>query len=160
MSFRRRTIAAVRRAPGSRRRFHAAMAGLLALLFQVLVPLGQAIPLASGSDGLPRTLVVCTANGGLRTVPLPTAQTPASSTATNGPLANAGPQSGLSPLAAACSVCLAYAAGGHLTLPPLVVLPLPQNGHQDTIFPTALALTVDTFGRLPPARAPPHWGLA
>ena len=152
MSLRRRISAARGRASFARRRFHAALAGLLALLFQVLVPLGQAIPVASGSDGLPRTLVVCTANGGLRTVSLPSSQ--AGSSAQHGALTSLPPQ-----VAAACSVCLAYAAGGHLALPPLVVLPLPQDDHQASTLSQALAFTVQAVNPLPPARAPPAVGL-
>lgn len=35
----------------------------VALLLQIVVPLGQAVPLPAGTDGLSRTLVVCTAYG-------------------------------------------------------------------------------------------------
>jgi hypothetical protein len=35
----------------------------VALMLQIVVPLGQAVPLPAGSDGFSRTLVVCTAYG-------------------------------------------------------------------------------------------------
>ncbi|WP_404382835.1 DUF2946 family protein [Caenispirillum salinarum] len=35
----------------------------VALLLQIVVPLGQAVPLPVGADGFPRSLVVCTAYG-------------------------------------------------------------------------------------------------
>lgn len=140
----------------TRRRHHAAVAGLLALFLQVLVPLGQAVPMGTDAHGLPRSLVVCSANGGLRTVPLPAAV----STSTGSSAASNGFASGVNPVSAACSVCLAYAAGGHLTLPPSVPLPLPRDMPTETILPTALALTVGAVDGLPQPRAPPGtvWG--
>ncbi|EKV31937.1 hypothetical protein C882_3001 [Caenispirillum salinarum AK4] len=33
------------------------------MLLQIVVPLGQAVPLPAGADGFPRTLLVCTAFG-------------------------------------------------------------------------------------------------
>jgi hypothetical protein len=121
------------------RRF-AARLGLWALFLQILLPLGQGIPLPGGSaDGLPRQLVICSANGGLRTVPLP------------GAAANQSTSSAQS----ACAVCLAYAAGGHLTLPPLALEPLPRLLTLVRIDHSAVDLTWQSASGLPQARAPP-----
>lgn len=129
----------------TRRRHHAAVAGLLALFLQVLVPLGQAVPAGTDAHGLPRSLVVCSANGGLRTISLPGATSPTGNTVTTG----------MNPVMAACSVCLAYAAGGHLAPPPSVPLPLPQDGHGETILPSALTTASGPAVPLPQPRGPP-----
>lgn len=117
----------------------AARFGLWALFLQILLPLGQGVPLPATGDGLPRHLVICSANGGLRTVPLP--GTPASQNSTSA-------QNG-------CAVCLAYAAGGHLTLPPPLPEPLPRLAALARIDQTAFDLARHQSLELPQARGPP-----
>jgi hypothetical protein len=122
----------------------AARFGLWALFLQILLPLGQGVPLPVSGDGLPRHLVVCAANGGLRTIPLPGAPASQSSSAA---------QNG-------CAVCLAYAAGGHLTLPPPMPEPLPRLAALARIDQTAFDLAQHQSVGLPQARAPPGQGLS
>lgn len=120
------------------RRAAAAWWGVLALLVQVLVPLGQAVPVI-GADGVPRTLVLCSATAPGRTVPLP------------------GSQPGPAPSDAAksCAVCLAYGAGSATALPAMPVLPFPPAGAGACIdHPAADRAHARTQG-LPQARAPP-----
>ncbi|MGC2856798.1 hypothetical protein ACM64Y_15100 [Novispirillum sp. DQ9] len=115
------------------RRAAAAWWGVLALLVQVLVPLGQAVPVI-GADGLPRMLVLCSATPA-RSVPLP------------GSLP--------SDVAQSCAVCLAYGAGSAADLPATPALPFPPAGQGACIdLPTTAHASGLTPG-LPQARAPP-----
>jgi hypothetical protein len=121
-------------------RQYAARLGLWALFLQILLPLGQGIPLPSSADGLPRQLVICSANGGLRTVPLPGADTAAKHS---------------SSAQSACAVCLSYAAGGHLTLPSAAPQALPWLHALSTIDQTSVSIAGHSLLGLPQARAPP-----
>lgn len=115
------------------RRAAAAWWGVLALLVQVLVPLGQAVPVV-GMDGLPRTLVLCSATGA-GSVPMP--------------------GSVPSDAAKSCAVCLAYGAGSAVALPATPVLPFPPAGAGTCIDPTATDRAHAQTPGLPLARAPP-----
>lgn len=86
------------------RRVLAAWVGLWALLLQVMVPVGQAVPIR-GADGLPRTLLICSALQP-RTVPGPGSQ---------GSDQRSDPR--------ACAVCMAFATGASSDLPTTVALP-------------------------------------
>ncbi len=138
---RRGTLGAMTRsAPTLRQRLNdrrAAMAwwGLLALLIQVMVPLGQAVP-AVGADGLPRSLVLCSADG-LRSVPMPGSGAPAR------------------PDASSCAVCLAYAAGGATDIPNTPAQPFPPAAAGVRIDQPAILLAQGLTPGLPRARSPP-----
>lgn len=112
------------------RRLLAVWASLTAIAFQGLVPLGQAVPVGDGS----RTLVVCSAYGGTRTISVPAS-------------AEAIPAQARA--AAACAVCLAYACGAGTDLPKVVALP----------FPPVAAAVIDPSDPAP-ADARPALGLA
>lgn len=118
----------------------AAMAwwGILALVVQVLVPLGQAVPVAGavGADGLPRSLVLCSADG-LRSVPLPGSGAPAR------------------PDASACAVCLAYATGAATDIPNTPAQPFPPAAAGVRIDQPTVLLAQGLMPGLPRARAPP-----
>lgn len=115
------------------RRAAAAWWGVLALLVQVLVPLGQAVPVM-GADGLPRSLVLCSAMGA-RTVPLPGAPSP-----------EATPS---------CAVCLAYGSGSATLLPATPAAPLPPAVAGTRIDQPVAALAHGLMSGLPRARSPP-----
>lgn len=127
-----------RRHPSDRTpsRVLAAWAGLWALLLQIMVPLGQAVPVV-GADGLPRTLVICSATQP-RAIPGPAAEAPA-------PGAER----------AACAVCLAYAAGAGTDLPAAVVPPRPPATTAALTLPLADAVHGGMVPGLPRPRAPP-----
>jgi len=113
--------------------------GILALLVQVLVPLGQAVPVA-GADGLPRSLVLCSADG-LRSVPMPGSTVPARPDA---PAAASG-----------CSVCLAYATGATTDIPNTPVQPFPPAAAGVRIDQPTVLLAQGLRPGLPRARSPP-----
>jgi hypothetical protein len=115
------------------RRAAAAWWGVLALLVQVLVPLGQAVPVM-GADGLPRTVVLCSA-AGARSVPLPGA-----------------PSSEPAP---SCAVCLAYGAGSATILPATPAVPFPPALAGTRIDQPVAALAHGLMPGLPRARSPP-----
>lgn len=120
------------------RRAAVAWWGVLALLVQILVPLGQMVPAAvtgAGADGLPRTLVLCSADG-LRGVPLPGA--PARPVDTS-----------------ACVVCLAYATGAATDIPNTPVQPFPSAAAGVRIDQPAVLFAQGLTPGLPRARAPP-----
>lgn len=111
--------------------------GMLALAFQTAIPLGQAIPVSTGADGLPRTLVICSAQG-TRVVPIaPTSDSRGAAEA------------------ASCVVCLSYAAGAGLDLPPAAALPVPPVGGGTLLTSLASMVAGHPSAGLPQARAPP-----
>lgn len=118
------------------RRLLAVWASLTALAFQGLVPLGQAIPVGDGS----RTLVVCSAYGGTRTITVPASAeaTPAQTRAAHG-----------------CAVCLAYACGAGTDLPMAVQLPFPPVASADIDLSDPRAAAARPLPGLPQPRAPP-----
>ncbi|MFA7429660.1 MAG: DUF2946 family protein [Rhodospirillaceae bacterium] len=115
------------------RRAAAAWWGVLALLVQVLVPLGQVVPVL-GADGLPRSLVLCSATGA-RSVPLPGAPSPEA--------------------AASCAVCLAYGSGSATLLPATPAAPFPPALAGTRIDQPVAVLAHGLMAGLPRARAPP-----
>lgn len=114
----------------------AAWAGVWALLLQIMVPLGQAIP-ATGADGLPRTLLICSATQP-RSVPGPGSQAP------------------VVPKAGACVVCAAHAAGDGAAAPSAVTLPSPPAVPMATLDPLPSALAGGVMPGLPRPRGPPR----
>jgi hypothetical protein len=115
---------------------------LWALFLQILLPLGQGIALPTTDGSMPRTLVICLANGGLRTITLPAGKDEPA----NDPLHSVQRD---------CPVCLSYAAGAHLAVPyrapalqPRAIAALPS------LSPLAAPRPHDHHG-LPQARAPP-----
>ena len=119
------------------RRVLAAWTGLWALLLQIMIPVGQAVPVI-GADGLPRTLIICSAMQP-RTIPGPGAETPA-------------PDSGRS---SSCAVCLAFATGASTDLPAAVTLPLPPVATAALTPSSATAVHDGLIPGLPRPRAPP-----
>ncbi len=117
-----------------------AWTGLWALLLQILVPVAMAIPVAPGPDGLPRTLIICSAMQPPRTVPVPGSETPA-------------PDSGRS--TTTCAVCMAFATGSTTDLPATVELPTPLAARVDLTPSFATAVHDGQITGLPRARAPP-----
>lgn len=126
---------------GARRNRVAAWLAAWALLFQAVLPLGQALPAprpGSGSGGAPLTLLICTA-WGLK------------------PLAAAGagdkaPSSGHQP---PCPICLSFALGQSLLPPTLVAVPQPVLAATEatTLVPSSQAAATDCPPPLP--RGPP-----
>lgn len=119
------------------RRAAAAWWGVLALVVQILVPLGQAVPVV-GADGLPRMLALCSATGP-RAVPLP------------GPAGQPSPSEAQSP----CIVCLAYGVGAATLLPASAVPPFPPAGAGQRLDAPAATLAHGLTPGLPRARGPP-----
>lgn len=113
--------------------------GVLALLLQILVPIGQAVPAGATVDGLPRTLVICSVLAGARTVPLPGSATPM-------PADTAG---------TTCAVCLAQGIGGACDLPPAVAWTFPPSGSGAVFDHSLISLAHGVPPGLPQARAPP-----
>lgn len=112
--------------------------GVLALVLQTAIPLGQAIPVSTGFDGLPRTLVICSAQG-TRTIPLP----------------HSGAADRQTAQTAACVVCLSHAAGAGLDLPATAALPFPPAGGSFVLPHGAAGRAPGIVPGLPQARAPP-----
>lgn len=106
---RRPHTARVRR--GATRHGFGTWLGMVALWLQVVVPLGQAVPLPATADGLARSLVICTAFG-------PRTMTPDRQEA---PGRTASP----SGAAHACPVCTALGCQGLAA--PAMAVPLPAG---------------------------------
>jgi hypothetical protein len=115
---------------------------LWALFLQILLPLGQGIALPTADGTAPRTLVICSANGGLRTITLPAGpDDPA-----NDPIHSVQRD---------CPVCLSYAAGTHLAVPDRAPAPQPRIVTALPSHSTLAAPRPHDHHGLPQARAPP-----
>ncbi len=119
----------------------AAWTAALALLFQALLPLGQALPspraVAAGS-GAPLALLICTA-WGLKPLAPPDGAAKA-------------PASGAHP---SCPICLAFALGGSLLPPAMAALPAPAMAGPKPPATTAAHIAVATDCPPPLPRGPP-----
>lgn len=113
--------------------------GLWALLLQVMVPVGQALPGAASANGMPQSLVICSALSGLRVVPSSEAAPTHSKTST-----------------VACAVCMAMSAGGHFLPPDAAALLVPQQIAALSFFPNASRWMISEARAVPFARGPPE----
>lgn len=118
---------------------------LVALLLQVVVPLGQAVPLPAGGDLPLRSLVICTAYG-------PRMADPAAGTDARG---------GASPSAAAAHNCPVCSALGFCAVPtPAVAAPLPAAAPLALVAAARETLRADRAPASTRARDPPAAGRA
>lgn len=143
-AFGRPRLSQSRRAPrGGGWTLWAAKMALWALFLQILLPLGQGIALPTANDGTPRTLVICSANGGLRTVTLPAGKDDPARDPTQSVQRD-------------CPICLSYAAGNHLAVPDLAPLPHPLAAAARLLGGTVTAPRAYDRTSHPQARAPPQ----
>lgn len=119
----------------SPRRVLAAWTGVWALLIQIMVPVGQGVPVI-GANGLPQTLVICSTLQP-RTIPGPGSQAP------------------VQPDPRSCAVCLAFAAGNGTDLPSAIAAPPPPALLTMAFDPRPHTVLPGRMPGLPLSRGPP-----
>jgi hypothetical protein len=115
--------------------------GVWAVLLQIMVPLGQAVPAPPGVAGPPRTLVVCSALQ-RRVIPGPGSL----------PDASAG---GQRQAGSVCPVCAAYAAAASMLPPTVMAAPRPAVDEQTPAAGPRRSLVTGIRLGLPQPRGPP-----